>query len=58
MSEILNMKFGCAPDTWTVIDRSWRTIMAPIFANFSGSVAIDHYATSADNAKVRRKLAT
>ncbi len=32
--------------------------MAPIFANFSGSVAIDHYATSADNAKVRRKLAT
>lgn len=41
---------------WKVIERPSRTILAPIFTNRSRSVVIDHCATSAGSASVRRKL--
>ncbi len=36
---------------WLVIDRPWRTILAPIFANRWRSVVIDHCGTSSGTAK-------
>ena len=41
---------------WKVIDRPWRTILAPIFTSRWRSVVIDHCLTSSGSARVRRKL--
>lgn len=41
---------------WKVTERAWRTILVPIFTSLSRSVVIDHYATSAGSASVRRTL--
>ena len=41
---------------WKVTERAWRTILAPIFTSLSRSVVMDHRATSAGSARVRRKM--
>ena len=42
---------------WNMMERPWRTILAPIFTSRSRRVLSDHCATSAGSASVRRKLA-
>jgi len=41
---------------WAVVDRPWRTILAPILTSPSRNVVNDHCATSAGSASVRRKI--
>ena len=50
------------PDTatsaiWKVMQRPWRTILAPILTSFSLSVVRDQCAIACGRASVRRKLA-
>jgi hypothetical protein len=40
---------------WKMMERPWRTTLAPIFTSFSRSVVNDQVATVAGSASVRRK---